>query len=343
MTSKVRNCVRYLGPALLLSAFAAAAVGCGAANAGPAATGTEAVLTMPGAAHPASTDATRVTAPPPTEQPTLTPTLTPPAPVAAVVNGQYVFMADYQRRLADFEEALLAQGLDPESEEGRAQLEQLRADVLESLVDFVLIEQAATGLAVTLDDEELEALVDADIAAGGGSEAFRAWLDSTGQTRDDYREALRQAVVSQRVLEAIAGDVITEVEQVRLRHIVLATEEEALEVRGLLLGGAEFSAIALERSMDESTREDGGELGWFPRGLLAPEMESVAFGLEPGAIGDIVRLGGTYHVVQVVDRDAARPLSAEMQIEYRLAIFDAWLAEQRESAVIERYAEVAAP
>jgi parvulin-like peptidyl-prolyl isomerase len=274
----------------------------------------------------------------PTElPPTVTPTATPPAPLAALVNGEYVFLADYERRVAQYEDALLVQGLDPVSAEGQTQLAQVRQDVLESLIDYILIEQGAASLGVSLSEEELEAQVEADIAAGGGQAAFEEWLQATGQTRDDYKEMLRQSLLSQRVLEVFAADVPAEVEQVHARHIMADSEAEAQEILSLLQGGNDFVALARERSTDLATRENGGDLGWFPRGLVAPELENAAFALQPGQFSGIVVMGEGFHIIQVVEREGARPLSPEMQQDLGLALFDRWLEEQRGVAVIERF------
>jgi len=51
-------------------------------------------------------------------------------------------------------------------------------------------------------------------------------------------------------------------DEVRLRHILLETEEEAQEVFGLLEGGSDFTELAFERSDDIRTRLDGGSFGW---------------------------------------------------------------------------------
>jgi parvulin-like peptidyl-prolyl isomerase len=274
----------------------------------------------------------------PTEiPPTPTPTATPPAPLAALVNGQYVFLADYERRVAQYEEALLVQGLDPASDEGRTRLAQVRQDVLESLIDYVLIEQGAASLGVSLSEEELDAQVEADITTGGGQAAFEEWLQSTGQTRDDYKEMLRQSLLSQRVLEVFAAQVPAQIEQVHARHIMVDSEEAAQEILALLQEGSDFVALARERSTDMATRENGGDLGWFPRGLVAPELESAAFALQPGQFSGIIILGEGFHIIQVVEREDARPLSPEMQLDLGLALFDRWLEEQRVAAVIERF------
>ena len=269
--------------------------------------------------------------------PTVAPTATPMEPLAATVNGQYLFLADYERRVVQYEEALFEQGIDPNTEEGQGYLREARTDVLEGMIDTALIEQEAAALGVTLSDQELETRVQSDIDTGGGEAAFNEWLQVTGLTRDDYQEMLRQSMISQRVMEVVTGDVGDTAEQVHVRHIMAETEEAALEIQTMLQEGADFGALAQERSLDLATKENGGDLGWFPRGFVAPELEDAAFGLQPGQISDVIQLGEGYHIIQVVEREAAYPLSPEMQLDLRLAIFDDWLAEKRASATIERY------
>ena len=276
-------------------------------------------------------------APAATEIPTVAPTPTPPAPLAATVNGQYIFLADYEQRVAQFEEALFDQGIDRNTEEGQTYLQDARRDVLEGMIDTALIEQEAAGLGITLADEELEAQVQSDIESGGGQAAFDEWLLATGLTRDDYKEMLRQSMLSQRVLEAVTAQVGAEAEQVHVRHIMVDSEAAALEIQTMLQEGADFVTLARERSLDLATKDNGGDLGWFPRGLVAPELENAAFGLQPGQISAVIQLGEGYHIIQLVEREAAHPLSPEMQLDLRLAVFEEWLADKRNAATIERF------
>jgi hypothetical protein len=132
--------------------------------------------------------------------------VTPPAPLAASVNGEYIFLADYQGRVTQYEEMLLAQGLDPRSEAGQAQLTQMQLDVLEAMIDTALIEQGAEALGLRLGSDALEASMQASIAAGGGEAAFEEWLGATGQSRDEYTEMLREALLLRLVLRAVSND-----------------------------------------------------------------------------------------------------------------------------------------
>jgi parvulin-like peptidyl-prolyl isomerase len=285
----------------------------------------------------AEDEPTVASTPVPTPAPTITPTPTPPAPLAAQVSGQYIFLADFEERFSQYEQALFDQGLDPNTEDGQAMLAQAREDVLEGMIDSVLVEQGSAQLGLSLAAEEVERQLEADIAAGGGQEAFEEWLRATGQTRDDFQEMLRQSMLAQRVAEAVTGDVPYEAEQVHARLIMVDTEAKAEELLAQLQAGADFAALARDHSMDVATRENGGDVGWFPRGLVAPELEAAAFALQPGEISDVVYLGEGYHIIQVAERQAARPLSEEMQIDLKRARFEQWLAELRDMAQIERF------
>jgi parvulin-like peptidyl-prolyl isomerase len=278
----------------------------------------------------------------PTPSPTVAdtsvpPTATPPAPVAALVNGQYVFLDEYEQRVAQYELALMEQGVDLNTDEGHAYLAQARQDVLQGLIDDVLIEEASTSLGIALTEEYLEQQVEADIVAGGGQEPFEEWLQGTGQTRDDYKEMLRQWLIKEQVMEAVSAGVGTEAEQVHVRLIKVDSEESAQQILNALQQGGDFAALVREHSLDLATKENGGDLGWFPRGYVAPELEAAAFALQPGQVSGVIRLGEGYHIVQVIEREAARPLSPEMQLDLKLSVFDEWLAELRASAVVERY------
>jgi parvulin-like peptidyl-prolyl isomerase len=209
--------------------------------------------------------------------------------------------------------------------------------VLDGLIDGVLIEQGGTALGIGLTEEELEQQVEADIEDGGGQAPFEEWLQATGQTREDYKEMRRQSLLAQQAMDAVSVDVATEAEQVHVRLIMVDSEETAQQILTMLQEGGDFAALVREHSLDLATKENGGDLGWFPRGLVVSELEAAAFALQPGQVSGVVRLGEGYHIIQVVEREAARPLSPDMQLDLKLSAFEEWLAALRASAAIERY------
>ncbi|MBI4503791.1 MAG: peptidylprolyl isomerase [Gemmatimonadetes bacterium] len=82
--------------------------------------------------------------------------------------------------------------------------------------------------------------------------------------------------------------------------------QRADSVLAQLRRGADFATLAKRVSEDPSTKDEGGELGWFRRGMgLARGFEQAAFSLRPGQISDPVRTPFGYHIIQVERIDAA--------------------------------------
>jgi peptidyl-prolyl cis-trans isomerase SurA len=77
--------------------------------------------------------------------------------------------------------------------------------------------------------------------------------------------------------------------------------------------GGDFAVAAKRFSHDSASREQGGSLNWFRRGVMVPEFERVAFGIKPGIISDPVETAFGFHVIQV---ERAQP--AEVQARHIL-------------------------
>jgi parvulin-like peptidyl-prolyl isomerase len=257
-----------------------------------------------------------------------------------MVNGQPILLADYQKQVARFEAAMAGQGFDLEGEEGEARLAQMRRQVLDSMIEQVLIEQAAAQEGVVISEEELEAAIQESIEEGEGRASFEEWLRASNLTYEDFKEGLRFQLLAQAIFERVTSSVPTTVEQVHARHILVETEEEAQAILTRLQAGEDFAALARERSQDENTRETGGDLGFFSRGqLISSEVEEVAFALSPGQISGVVRSQFGYHIVQVLEKVPDRPLPPEILNALKEQTFARWMQEQWEGATIERFIE----
>jgi parvulin-like peptidyl-prolyl isomerase len=104
-----------------------------------------------------------------------------------------------------------------------------------------------------------------------------------------------------------------------------------------LEAGEDFVSLAKELSTDESSKEDGGDLGWFPRGVMAPAFEEAAFALQPGETSDIVQTSFGYHIIQVEERDPDRELEPSFLERRQASALSDWLEEQRQSEAVERH------
>ncbi len=276
---------------------------------------------------------------PPTQTPiviVVTPTPTE-EPLAAMVNGEPITMAEYQRELARYEASLPQSNLDPSTPEGQEALAQARAWVLDRMIEQRLILQAAAQEGITVSDEEVEASIQS-LVSEIGEEAFRQHLADQGMSEEEFRESLRREMIASRMLDKVAQSVPTHGPEVHARHILVATESEAQQLLQQLNAGADFAALAQQYSLDESTKDRGGDLGTFPRGTLTlPEVEEVAFSLQPGQISGIVKSPWGYHIVQVLDRvDDAEYDPVSLRILRDKAIQD-WLQGLWDGAEIKKF------
>src|SRR4029434_9515975 len=117
-------------------------------------------------------------------------------------------------------------------------------------------------------------------------------------------------------------------EQVRARHILFkvassATAEQEAQVRmraeavlGALQNGEDFATLAKQHSEDTATAEQGGDLGYFPRGQMVAPFEAAAFSLPVRQLSHFVRTRLGWHVIRVEDKREAetKPL-AEVESE----------------------------
>ncbi|MDY7078411.1 MAG: peptidylprolyl isomerase [Chloroflexota bacterium] len=276
----------------------------------------------------------------PTVEPVSVPSPTPEPPLAARANGYPIYLADYERWLARYEASLPAQGIDPNSPEGQEKLAQHRDQVLNVMIEQALTEQAAMAAGIVVSDDEVNAYMQEVIAESGGEEAFRAKLAEWGETEEDAWREVRAQLIGMAMTQRVIENVPETAEHVHARHILVDTPQEAERILAQLQASADFATLARAYSQDISTRESGGDLGFFPRGILvAPEVEKVAFDLQPGQFSGVVTSVLGYHIVQVVDRDPAHPVSTENLRYLRNQAVQKWVEELWSQAVVERFIE----
>jgi parvulin-like peptidyl-prolyl isomerase len=256
--------------------------------------------------------------------------------LAARVSGEPILLQDYQKQVAEWETAFVDQNAQLSKEDKQAMLEQGRRQVLDVMIEQTLIEQAAAEEGLAVSDEELDAAIQRDITENGGEEKFQAWLQANNWTREDYRARQRSMMVSSMMFERVTRNVPTQAEQVHARHILVSDEAKAKEILAQLQSGGDFAQLARQHSLDPSTQESGGDLGFFPRGtLVVPEVEDAAFALSVGQISSVISSPMGYHIVQVVERVQDKPLTEEAWQALKEATFRRWVSELWQQATIE--------
>lgn len=158
-------------------------------------------------------------------------------------------------------------------------------------------------------------------------------------TNSDFREYVRALVLNQKVFDYLTKDVSREQDMVWARHILVGTEEEATAVLERLDTGEDFGLVAVEESTDTSNSASGGDLGWFTKGQMVKEFETVAYELEIGEISDPVATDFGYHIIQVLGHELRELTDEELETyknqvyfqfiedakaEMDIKIFDIW-------------------
>jgi peptidyl-prolyl cis-trans isomerase C len=184
---------------------------------------------------------------------------------------------------------------------------QRRGVVVDALINMELLAQAAR-----------------DIGLDKGPE-FEARLDFLKQ------QALRNAYVEREIIPSLTSEelqkgyetfVVGEFkpqEEIRARHILVDTKEQAEKIIADLKAGGSFEELA-KQSKDPSG-QNGGDLGFFGRGQMVPPFEEAAFALEPGKFTETpVQTEFGFHVIKVEEKRTSEPPKLE-EVEDELRNF----------------------
>jgi len=265
------------------------------------------------------------------------PTAVPQGP-AAIVNGQEIPMAALLSEVEKRQAGLVQSGVNLNTPQGQAQLEQEKQQALDNLIDDVLVAQEAAKQGLAVSDAELDAEMQTIISSLGGQAKFEEQLKLAGQTLEEARSMQRMQMLYLKMRDRVVGNLQT-AEQVHARHILVDSQATAQALLAQIQAGADFGQIAQQSSQDTLTRANGGDLGWFAHGTLsAKEVEDAAFALQPGQLSGVVQSAFGYHLVQVLERDPARKLEGDLFVKVQQQAMEDWLDSLRAQAKVQRLA-----
>jgi peptidyl-prolyl cis-trans isomerase C len=241
-----------------------------------------------------------------------------------------------------------------------------RDEVLRGLIDQLV---AYHVLAHEAHDRKLDA-TEAEVTArlaqikGGfpDEKAFQEALKTQSMTFERLQQQTRMGMQINKIIEAEVASKISvpdaevnafykqnrpqfeQGESVHASHVLImapqaadaAKKQEAKAKAEQVLkdvkGGADFAKVAKEQSQDPGSAQNGGDLGFFPKGQTDPAFETAAFQLKAGDVSDVVETQFGYHVIKLHEHRAARtaPLT-----EVSAQIKEFLVGQQRDAKISE--------
>lgn len=164
--------------------------------------------------------------------------------------------------------------------------------------------------------------------------AQQDFFTQTGFSEAEVRRAIESELYEEKLRRAIGDELQAVQEQVRARHLVFKTEEEAKAALEQLQAGAAWDQLAAQ-SQDRATKDQGGDLGWLPRLGRDPAFDEALFSLPPGQ-PSVVQTASGWEIIEVLERDPARPVAEPLLDELRRRHYGDWLAAAQGSPEIDR-------
>lgn len=286
--------------------------------------------------------------------------------IVAIVNDEIITLAELER----FKNLLYVESPQkPAGPEANLQL-------LNQLVEKKLMLQEAKTLEIDVSETQLQEAID-DVVRKSGTplEEFKKTLEESGISFEEYRQLMKSELIQSQLIgqkvQAKIGISDAEVEayynekikpgekpgaRVRIQQILLpvpktASDEEiaeiektAAEAHQQLMDGEVFGKMAVAYSQGPAAKT-GGDLGYFHRGEILPELEKAAFAMEPGEISPVIRTVVGFHIIKLLDKDLTEQDRSwrdhEMDVKNLLYgrkyenAFKAWMAGLKEKAYIK--------
>jgi peptidyl-prolyl cis-trans isomerase SurA len=267
--------------------------------------------------------------------------------VVATVDGEPITLQE----LRNFRRQAGQQGgmLPPEAVAGMSE-----GDMLEALIMSKLVGKEVEAQGLKAKDSDIDSYIERIKAQGNLSdEQLAAALADQGMTMEAYRKQIgdeigRALLINREIgarVNVTPQDVeryykehaedFVQAEQVRVRHIFLplspmapSDEEKAVvsqmeDIRRRALAGEDFAVLADTYSQGPGAGQ-GGDLGYFKKGQMAPEIENVAFSLKAGEISEPFRDGSGVHLLKVEEYtgEGQQELTPEVAEEIKRKLYN---------------------
>ncbi|NLO96783.1 MAG: peptidylprolyl isomerase [Peptococcaceae bacterium] len=246
---------------------------------------------------------------------------------AVKVNGQSISRTVYENKLKAAKNYYAKQGINLDGEQSELIMAGIKAEVLDNLVTAALIEQAVKENNWDTTDQAVTEMVE-EYKKQLPEQDYDAWLKEQDMSHEEvvnyctfFVNVSKDVTVSEQEIQDFFDANYPyyggQAEQVKARHILVSSEQEASDIIKELKAGADFAELAKEKSLDQGSKENGGDLGYFTKGQMVPEFEEAAFSQPKNQIPDkAVKTYYGYHVILVEDhKEAVKPDFGEVKAQ----------------------------
>ena len=214
-----------------------------------------------------------------------------PTPIVAKAGGLEFHESDIDREIRSMPDSLQHIGSDPVA----------RAQILNVLIRRSILSRQAREIGL-----EKNPLILSQIKRAENTiliEALENWQTS-------QMKAPNEAQINQYYKEHLTDFTIPE--QIHARHILVSSEKLAWKIlKELGRHRDRFEALAATHSLDDSNKSRGGDLNWFPRGIMVEAFEKAAFSLKEGGISKPVETQFGWHIIEALGKRPAHTKSLD--------------------------------
>jgi parvulin-like peptidyl-prolyl isomerase len=242
-----------------------------------------------------------------------------PDHVIAQVNEEQITVDEFDREIKELV-------LEPGKETAGKNLGNLKQAYLDQVIERKILVQEARRLGIKVSQEELNQAI-FEIKKDYPGEGFGEKLGLKGMTLEEWKARLEEKLLAEKMIRHALhyrGEIDEKEaldyyeahlssfqvpEKVRARQIVVASEEEALQILNLLKKGEKFEKLAMKKSLGPE-KVNGGDLGYFSKGERPSEFDYV-FTMEIGAISQVIESPYGYHIFKLEEKLEARQIPFE--------------------------------
>jgi peptidyl-prolyl cis-trans isomerase SurA len=249
--------------------------------------------------------------------------------IIARVNNDIITQSDYQRADAQLHDEMAHDCQGCAQEKIADEYKDQQKDLLRGLIDQSLMVQRAKDMGISVEADIVKRLDDVRKQNNLNSiEDLEKAVEGSGLAWEDYKTQLRNGMLTQEVIRREVGSHInipneevkqyydshpeefTRPEQVDIAEVFLSTEgkspeeiesvqKKAEDLRNRIVKGDDFNEIAKRYSEGSTAKDQGGDLGTFKRGVLAPQLDDVVFKLQKGQVTDVIQTKTGFEILKV--------------------------------------------